>query len=380
MNILFLESSIPPTRGGVQRVSWINSRYFNDHGHDSFFAFWLKDYNEVDDYHKIRIGNNGVIGNCTKKLYAFIHERKINIIINQQCTNKYITRVLKTVKEEGLCKIIYCLHLSPNYGDFFPRSIKHVRFNLKNALVKLLYGIDLYSYIERREYQLSDCYILLSKTFKKDFLQRTKISNSCKIRYIHNPLSFSSLQTNVNLERKKNILIISRIHEQQKNLKSALRIWKKIEDLGYDDWSLIICGYGNDEKMILNYAASLELKRMSFVGKVEEPQKYYEESSIFMMTSNYEGFGMTLTESLQFGCVPMAFDTFSTLHDILVDGYNGYIIPVKDEQAYAEKMIELMKNPTILKTMSKNAIESSKKFSIDTIGKQWLNLINELNG
>ena len=87
---------------------------------------------------------------------------------------------------------------------------------------------------------------------------------------------------------------------------------------------------------------------------------------------------MTLTESLQFGCVPMAFDTFTALHDILTDGYNGFIIPAKDEQTYADKMIELMKSPTTLEAMSKNAIESSKKFSIDVIGKQWLNLIDEL--
>lgn len=378
MNILFLESSILPTRGGVQRVSWINSRYFNEYGHDTFFAFWLKDYDVVDDYHKIRIGQDGIVWNCEKELYAFIVERKIDVIINQQNVGKQIVRVLRRVKKEGLCKIIYCLHISPDYGDFFPKSIKYVRFNLKNAFVKLFYGIDLYSYIEKRQYQLSDCYILLSETFKKDFLQRTKISDDYKLRFIHNPLSFPALQTNVNHVRKKNVLIISRMHEQQKNLKSALRIWKKVEDIGCDDWNLIMGGYGDDEKMILSYASSLGLKRMHFLGKIENPQKYYEESFIFMMTSNYEGFGMTLTESLQFGCIPMAFDTFTALHDILTDGYNGFIIPAKDEQMYADKMIELMKSPTTLEAMSKNAMKSSKKFSIDVIGKQWLNLIDEL--
>lgn len=379
MNILFLESSIPPTRGGVQRVSWINSRFFNEHGHDSFFAFWLKDYDEVDDYHKIRIGNNGVVGNCKKELYAFIRERKINIIINQQCTNKYVTHVLKTVKEECLCKIIYCLHISPNYGDFFPRSIKHVRSNLKNTLVKMFYGIDLYSYIERKQYQLSDCYVLLSETYKKDFLIRTHIDDTTKLYSLLNPSPYSyNLQDN-GKERNKQILIIVRMHEQQKNLMSALRIWKRIEQYGCNDWGLTIGGYGPDESQIINYASSLKLKQVKFIGKVEDPCNLYQTSPIFMMTSNYEGLPMSLIEALQFGCIPMAFNTFTALHDILVDGYNGYIIPAKDEQTYAEKMIELIKNPTILETMSKNAIESSKKFSIDTIGKQWLNLINELN-
>ena len=374
MNILFIESSLDPTRGGVQRVTWVVSNFLKSKGYNIFFAFWFKDSSEVDKCYKIRIGNDGVISkNCVGRLLDFVKINNIDLII-QQGRGKSLVDFLKRIKREKICKIIYCLHLSPNYSDFnYNNSLRSI---LKNNLCKILYGIDFSSLQEKIHYDLADRYVLLSETFRDDFLQRTKIRDGSKLRWISNPLSFPLLTEEV--EKRKYVLIISRMHEQQKNLTTALRIWKELERRGHKDWKLLMGGYGPDEQMILNYAASLGIERMSYVGKVENPIPLYRESSIFMMTSNYEGFGMVLTESLEFDCVPVAFDTFTALHDILTDGYNGYIIPEKDENMYVEKLETLMDNEQILHEMAQNCKDSCKKFTVETIGKQWLKLIDEL--
>ena len=369
---MFIESSIPPTRGGIQRVTWILSKYLIAHGYNVFFAFWFKNSSEVDEYHKIKIGNNGrIYKKHMDDLYRFVQEKNIGLIINQQ-TQGYITRFLKRIKDDTMCKIVYCLHLSPNFGDY--------NFNIKyiaiNCIYKLFVKIDYCSLQERKQYMLADRYVLLSQTFISDFLRRTKISDANKLRWISNPLSFPI--SNDKLYKHKQVLIISRMQEQQKNLSSALRIWKEIENKGYSQWHLVLGGYGPDEQMILNYSKSLGVKRMIFLGKINDPIPLYKESSIFMMTSNYEGFGMVLTEALQFGCVPVAFDTFTALHDILIDGYNGYIIPSKDEKKYVEKLECLMNNDEVLQKMSLHARKSCEKFKIENIGKQWLDLFNEL--
>ena len=98
-----------------------------------------------------------------------------------------------------------------------------------------------------------------------------------------------------------------------------------------------------------------------------------------MMTSNFEGFGMTLTEALQNACVPFVFNTFSSLHDIIESDYNGFIIPAKDEILYATKMIEFMQGKN-QDEYAVQALESSRKFSIENIGLQWIHLLNELVG
>ena len=47
-----------------------------------------------------------------------------------------------------------------------------------------------------------------------------------------------------------------------------------------------------------------------------------------MMTSSFEGWGLTLTEAQQYGCVPLAFHSFASLTDIITDKVNGFAISV----------------------------------------------------
>jgi len=377
MNILYLESSIPPSRGGVQRVSWVLSRYFNEHGHDMFFAFWVKDSEEVDEYHKLRIGHDGKLENFVDKLLSFVRDRDIQLIINQGCIGKSMVRFINEMHKSNIhCKVVFCLHISPDYTDYCPITFRHPRQKLKNIISKLLYGMDIRIKGQKEQYLLSDKFVLLSETFREEFLKRIRVQNIEKLVSIPNPLSFSSFAGS--MLKKKQVLIISRFEEVQKNLTAALRIWKEIEKRGYADWTLVLGGYGDDEKMILEYAKSLKMERLDFIGKVEEPQRLYMESSIFMMTSFYEGFGMVLTEALQCGCVPVAFDNFTALHDILVDGYNGYIIPSNDEAFYADRIESLMNQKKMLEKMAQNGIESSSKFSVEAVGAKWIRLINQL--
>lgn len=62
------------------------------------------------------------------------------------------------------------------------------------------------------------------------------------------------------------------------------------------------------------------------------------------MTSDYEGFGMVLTEGMAFGCVPLAFNSFPSLRDIVDEGRDGFIIPPFDIDAYAEQCAFLENN------------------------------------
>ena len=69
-------------------------------------------------------------------------------------------------------------------------------------------------------------------------------------------------------------------------------------------------------------------------GQKKNPEPYYNEASIFMMTSSFEGWGLTLTEAQQYGCVPLAFRSFASLTDIITDKVNGFAIPNDDISLY----------------------------------------------
>ena len=277
----------------------------------------------------------------------------------------------KELKKEYDCKIINCYHLAPDFllrrkeqGSLW-KSLKVYTYNIIKGRFKWM----------RDMYEIADDFVLLSSTFKIDFQRIYRIPNGDKLSFIPNPLSFDRIiSKDIILRKKKQVLIVSRLEEFPKNICSALRIWKQIESK-VDDWNLILAGYGKDQQKILNYANKLQLRHFEFVGKTDNPQSLYAESSLFMMTSLSEGFGMTLTESLQSACIPLAFDNFSALHDILEDGVNGFIIPMEREDIYADKLISLIKNEKLRNAMAFDAMRSSCKFSIDVIGEQWMALL-----
>lgn len=91
----------------------------------------------------------------------------------------------------------------------------------------------------------------------------------------------------------------------------------------------------------------------------------------------FEGWGLTLTEAQQYGCVPLAFHSFASLTDIITDKVNGFAIPNDDISLYIKQMKLLMTDEKLRKSMSANAIESSKQFSIEIIIKKWMEVINE---
>lgn len=154
-----------------------------------------------------------------------------------------------------------------------------------------------------------------------------------------------------------------------------MRIWKKIEQYGILDWKLEIVGYGQDENMLREYAKQINITNYEFKGKSDNVYSYYEHASIFMMTSNYEGFGMTILESQSCGCVPIVMDKFSVLHDLITDNVNGVIGSI-DEAEYAKQLVRLISNENLRTYLAQNAIISTKRYASDKIYEMWQTLIN----
>ena len=142
-----------------------------------------------------------------------------------------------------------------------------------------------------------------------------------------------------------------------------------------DDWKLIIVGQGKHLNIYKKMVQDWNLMDISFVGTQESVISYYKSASIFMMTSDVEGWGLTLTESLQMGVIPLAFDTFESLTDIIQNGYNGYLIPKYDIQSYSQKIWELMSDAVRRGDMAKQCLESSQKHSPELVVKKWHNIM-----
>ncbi len=140
---------------------------------------------------------------------------------------------------------------------------------------------------------------------------------------------------------------------------------------------MTIVGDGVDRALLERRIARRGLERISVTGYAN-PYPYYESSSIFVHPSFSEGFGMVLIEAMSFGCIPVAFDSSRAYRDIIDNGKDGIIVPDMDEVAFINACEMLMNDEPLRQKMALNAQEKVKKFSIDKISRQWLDLFSEL--
>jgi len=393
MNVLFItDEDIDPSRGGVKRSLHVLTREFMSRYRIRCCLAYIHAYpgSETSDFHaKIRLTEQ----DAGARLEAFIIGNAIDVVVLQKMLpGKYgILPVLKRAAGRGLCKSIFVLHFSPEYlrrdlavenivnniryaGLWTDRAVnafKLVAYPGYRAVKRLLIGRGY-----RDIYRTFDRVVLLSERYVPAYARFAGLAERPRLVAIGNPLSFDASATREDIsEKKREVLIVARFDEKQKKLSRALAIWREIErHEECRDWKLVIVGFGPWEDRYRKRAAALRLNGVSFEGGPRDPLPYYRRASIFMMTSAYEGFPMALLESQQQGVVPVAFDTFASLHDIVEDGVNGLVIPPGDLGAYARCLIGLMAHRDVRDEMAWNGVQSCRRYSADVIAKQWVDL------
>lgn len=390
MNILFVTIfQISEQKGGTERTTARINNELRHRGHHCY-NLYLKP-----------IGNNfemtkfdGIYSDCSSdSIKRIIEDKKIDKIILEGAFTLVENVYEGRNKTSRTPAMLFVHHFAPGYEPYFNAfsSIwKQVLYapsmvNRMKALVKVIIYPIFKPYMDasfhklyKIAYEMCDKVILLSAEYVNDYCHFGGIEDRSKFVSIPNAISFDEFLPIEDLNGKtKMVLIVTRLDEVQKRISLAIKIWKRIEtDFDLKDWTLKIVGYGESEHEYRNLVASLGLHRISFEGK-QNPISYYKQSSLFMMTSLFEGWPMTLNESLQFGCVPIVYDTCASFHEIINDGQNGFLVEDKKEQEFYIKMRNIMLNEEKRLAMMKNAIESSKRFTLDKIVNQWEKLLSE---
>ena len=187
-----------------------------------------------------------------------------------------------------------------------------------------------------------------------------------------NPNTFSGLI--LPKEINKNLIAIARL-THAKALHRLLLVFKIVIQK-YPDWHLLIVGDGELRKSLEQQAIDLSIQQhISFTGDVKNVQDYYAKSSIHVMTSVQEGFGLVITEAKKYS-IPSVVMDLPCFHDLIAQEENGFIVPQGDVQAMADKIAYLIANPDILNKMGENAKHSASCYDVEIIGKRWEHLFD----
>jgi glycosyltransferase involved in cell wall biosynthesis len=178
------------------------------------------------------------------------------------------------------------------------------------------------------------------------------------------------------LSKKKQVLFVGRIEIEPKRPDLLLLIWQEIH-MKFPDWELIILGDGPDRPYIEKCAYQMNLQNVSFKGIVN-PEPFYKNASIICMTSDYEGFPLVLIEAMQYGVVPITFNNWASLQDLIFDDQTGLLVNTADIKSYTNRLADIMKNDNVRNRIARNAINQVQKLDIKEIGRQWLNLFDEI--
>jgi glycosyltransferase involved in cell wall biosynthesis len=133
------------------------------------------------------------------------------------------------------------------------------------------------------------------------------------------------------------------------------------------DFRVIIGGTGKLEKDLRNYARGLDVEdEVIFTGFVCHVKTFMKELDIFVLTSTYEGFGFVIAEAMLEKKPVIAFNT-SSLPEIVINGENGFLVPLGDIDAMLEKIKLLIADPCLAREMGEHGNRMVReKFSFES--------------
>ena len=367
--------------GGVERVLTLKANYFAEHfGYD--ISIILTEGKDKPLFYplseKVRIINLNIgfeeLWTCSflKKIVVYLKkQRQYRKMVEQELmrlrpdiTISLLRReinFLTSIKDGS--KKIGELHVNrANYRNFEAGDSNCIKSLFARFWMRSLIG----------KLKRLDHFVVLTK---EDLQAWPELSNIC---VIPDPLSFQV--TTVSPLSSKRVIAVGR-YVYQKGFDLLLQAWTKVEKK-FPDWQLAIYGMG-ERATYLQQARDLaiDMSRCHLESSTSDIQKEYCNSSVFVFSSRFEGFGMVLIEAMACGLPVVSFDCPCGPKDIVSDGEDGLLVENGNVEALADALSRLMDDDALRLSMSKAGRRNVQRFSMEQVAEQWRALLesNKIN-
>ena len=233
-------------------------------------------------------------------------------------------------------------------------------------------GSKLRDISRRLSAKYSDYIITLTKKDRDNYKKNLKLKS--KIDYIYNPIITHDKSCDIN---SKNIISVGML----RHVKGFDMLCDVANKVLHDnpDWKWIILGEGEERKLLERKIKEYGLEnKLILKGNVSNVEDYYKSSSIFVMTSRFEGLPMTLLEAKSYGLPIVSFDCLTGPSDIVDNNKNGYLIEQNNVNDMVCKINKIIEDKNLIKKFSNNSKYNIDKFDIDTVIKKWMKTMEEI--
>lgn len=219
-----------------------------------------------------------------------------------------------------------------------------------------------------------DYFVLVSKDLTKFYSEKLK-DKKVKCVYIPNSINFFP-QEKAKLETE-NLISIGRL-SHEKGYLDLIDIFKELHQK-YPDSKLNIIGDGPDRKKIEKKIRDNKLEDYIILHGFQEKEyinKYLEKSSVYIMTSYTESFGLVLLEAFAYGIPCVAYSSAEGANEIISDNWDGYLIKDRDKNKMIKRVCELLSNRNRRLIMGANGIKKAQEFNTQKTKQKWIEIIN----
>ncbi|MDE9466105.1 glycosyltransferase [Xenorhabdus bovienii] len=188
-----------------------------------------------------------------------------------------------------------------------------------------------------------------------------------KITFISNPCPIPTYIRKEN-DYDKIVTYIGRV-TKEKGIDNLIKAWKLIES-NHHDWKLKIIGDGSNKEDFISLTKELRLQNVEFYNSTNNVEKYLRESTICVLPSLFEGFGLSLIEAKSQGCSVISTKT-SGGKKLINNMVNGILVDIGNIEDLADKIEILIIDKNLRNRLIKQSYTEMQYFEISYIAKNW---------
>ena len=214
-----------------------------------------------------------------------------------------------------------------------------------------------------RSARLFDLLVTLNKEDMKDWSEYVKTTVISNVVHLNPTDRYSELT-------QKRILFVGRLAEQ-KGIPELVAVWRQVYER-HPDWQLDIYGEGEQARLCQH------VQGVHVFPPVADIWSKYRESSMLVLTSRWEPFGLVIPEAMSCGLPVVSFEGDGP-SSIISDGKDGFLVKNRDITTFADKVCQLIEDATLRQRMGLLARHSAQRYSADKIIPQWKQLFTRLS-